>query len=127
MIIEKIKSTRNKELVAFTGRLDDVLPKNLDTIYREIDGKSFYIKHIIVFDDNPICQDKVIIVVGDIDRFLKEGDEIYLVSESHNTRSNTSKENQGRHYIPGGWWEQSSPPFVPKNDHSCCPTCGKRF
>ena len=102
MIVDKLRELKRfKELVAFSGRLDDSLPKTPDKIMRELDGKLFYIQHIFVFTVNPECQDLILLVIADPDKYLKEGDDITILGEN----SGYQDDFFARHNIPGGYWQ----------------------
>ena len=126
MIVEKLRPIkRNKELVAFSAKLDDGLPPLPDKICRDLDGRMFFIKHVITFNERPECQDPIILVIADVDRYLQEGDDVYVVdkNDKFHVESTYHPNEPTRHYIPGGWWEHRG--GESRHHIHICPTCGK--
>lgn len=120
MIIEKLKPLkRSRELVAFKARLDDTLPKNPDKLYRDLDGRMFFIKHIFLFAEPSQCQDPVLLIVGDVDKYLHEGDDVAIVGQHQSEFNHHQDDFYNWHDIPGGGWRG-----VGGRPHKCSGVCG---
>jgi hypothetical protein len=128
MIVEKLRPIkRNKELVAFSAKLDDTLPPLPDKLCRDMDGRMFFIKHVITFNQHPECQDSIILVIADVDRYLLEGDDVSIIDKNDKFYDDEpiyqNEPEPTRHHIPGGWWEYRG--GEPRHHIHLCPTCGK--
>jgi hypothetical protein len=78
MIVQKLRVV-DGEHVAFAALLDNTLPQSPDKLYREIDGRMFYIKHVMALSGDPQCQEPVVITISDYYRYLKEGDDVVII------------------------------------------------